>query len=36
MLHVSSQNEDRTVETAWTALAPLKQWDATVLAFDAA
>lgn len=32
MLHVGSQNEDRTVETAWTALAPLKQWDTAVLA----
>lgn len=36
VLHVSSQNEDRTVKTAWTALAPLKQWDADVLAFNTA
>lgn len=34
VLHVSSQNEDRTVKTAWTALAPLKQWDAAVLEFN--
>lgn len=34
VFHVSSQNEDRTIGTAWTALAPLKQWNAIVLAFN--
>lgn len=33
MLHISPQNEDRAVKTAWTTLASLKQWDAAVLAF---
>lgn len=32
MLHISPQNEDRAVKTAWT-LATLKQWDAVVLVF---
>lgn len=35
MLHISPQNEDRAVKTAWTTLATLKQWDAAVLAFIA-
>lgn len=35
MLHVSSQNEDWTVKTAWTALAPLRRWDAAVPSFNA-
>lgn len=33
MLHISPQNEDRAVKTAWTTLAALKQREATVLAF---
>lgn len=35
MLHISPQNEDRAVKTAWTTLATLKQWHAAVLAFIA-